>query len=114
MDQGKTLLIVDDEVDVCLLLSKFLKRRYHQVECAHTLTEALQKAAHLHPDLILLDNNLPDGYGIEHISDFKSVHDSCRLIMISAMANLQQEALDAGADLFLEKPIVLNSLLEVT
>ena len=113
MDQGKTLLIVDDEVDVCRLLKGFLKKRYHQVECAYSLTEALQKAASLHPDLILLDNNLPDGFGIEHISKFKNTYGPCRLIMISAMANLHQEALAAGADLFLEKPIVLNNLLDV-
>jgi CheY-like chemotaxis protein len=113
MDQGKTLLIVDDEEDVCMLLSRFLRRRYHQIECAHSLGEALEKAALLHPDLILLDNNLPDGYGIDHIADFKKDDHPVRLIMISAM-NIHQDALAAGADLFLEKPIILNNLLDYT
>lgn len=109
MKMPKTLLIVDDEVDVCRLLCKRLSTKFNRVECAHTLSDGFSKAVLSNPDTILLDNNLPDGFGIHFISVFKTLINPVKIILISAM-NLQQEALEAGADLFWEKPIILRQL----
>ena len=111
--EGKTLLIVDDEKDFCLLLSRMLRKDFDHVACAHSLEEAEAKAAELEPDTILLDNNLPDGYGINVIGHFKRMLHSAKIIMTSAM-DIKQDALAAGADWFLEKPIRLHNLLEVS
>ncbi|MFN0034799.1 MAG: response regulator [Saprospiraceae bacterium] len=104
------LLIVDDETDACLLMTHLLRHKFAQIECAHTLTEGLERAANTQPEVILLDNNLPDGYGIEHIGDFKNfgAHPA-RVVVISAL-DLRSEALAAGADHFVSKPIALSDL----
>ncbi len=109
MDHGKKLLIIDDEVDVCLLLKRILSRRFATIETAFALAEGLEKASTFQPDVILLDNNLPDGYGIEHIETFKNSIKSVQLVMISAM-DIRAEALAAGADNFMGKPIILADL----
>lgn len=110
--EGKTLLIIDDEKDFCLLLSRLLRKDFEQVVCAHTLEEAEQKAQEVHPDTILLDNNLPDGYGLNFVGRLKRMARSARVIMISAM-DIKQDALAAGADWFLPKPLRLHNLMEL-
>jgi DNA-binding response OmpR family regulator len=111
--EGKTLLIIDDEKDICLLLSRLLRKDFEKVEYAHTIEEGKAKAATIEPDTILLDNNLPDGYGINFIRHFKNLFRSARIIMTSAM-DIKQDALAAGADWFLEKPIRLHNLVELS
>ncbi len=109
MDHERTLLIVDDEVDVCRLLRRALLKHFQKVECAHTLNDGYAIAASFQPDVILLDNNLPDGYGLEHITDFKLATQSTRIVMISAM-DIRQEAMAAGADAFIGKPVDVQAL----
>ncbi len=109
MDHERTLLIVDDEVDVCRLLRRALLKHFQKVECAHNLNDGYAMAATFQPDVILLDNNLPDGYGLEHIADFKITGKSTRIVMISAM-DIRQEAMAAGADEFMGKPVDVQAL----
>ncbi len=109
MERSRTLLIIDDEKDVCMLLRRALRRRFEKVECVHSLTDGKAMAAKLHPDVILLDNNLPDGYGLEHIGKFKNVFKPPRIVVISAM-DLRIESLAAGADDFIGKPVDLQDL----
>ncbi len=112
MDYDRTLLIVDDEVDVCMLLRRAMLKHFHKIECAHTLTDGYAKAATFQPDVILLDNNLPDGYGLEHIAEFKVSNKPTRIVMISAM-DIRQEAIAAGADEFIGKPVDVKMLTAI-
>ncbi len=100
----KKVLIVDDEKDICLLLQKLLKNDSEIVECAFSLNEGLEKVSTLKPDIVLLDNNLPDGQGINYVTIFKNGSDR-KIIMISAMHNIKDQALKAGVDWFVEKPL---------
>lgn len=107
MEDQRSLLIVDDEEDVCLLLKRSFRREFKTVETAHLLQEALQVAEHLRPDILLLDNNLPDGLGLEFVKKFKSINPEMYVILFSAM-DLHREAIVAGADVFLGKPLDLG------
>ncbi len=109
MDHERTLLIVDDEIDVCRLLRRALLKHFQKVECAHNLTDGYAIAATFQPDVILLDNNLPDGYGLEHIAEFKLGGKPARVVMISAM-DIRQEAIAAGADEFIGKPVDVQAI----
>lgn len=101
-------LIVDDEEDICFLLSAYLRRFYMRVECAKTLAEGLALAEKLQPELLVLDNNLPDGIGIQLIPDFKKM---CKkILVISAMNNLGEQAIQSGADHFLAKPVSFQDI----
>ena len=96
-------LIVDDEEDICRLLAANLRRKFSRVEYTLTLKEGLLLSEVLQPDWLILDNNLPDGIGIQLIPEFRR---HCKhILVISAMNNLQEQALNAGADHFLSKPV---------
>ena len=111
----RSALIIDDEMDICLLLKYYLKRKNIQASYATSLKEGFSKFKDLKPDLLILDHNLPDGHGIENVVKFKNENKSLFIIVISAMSNLKTIALEKGADLFMEKPIsflLLNELFK--
>ncbi len=111
MRRNKKLLIIDDEMDACLLMARLFRSKFKCIDCANSLAEAFEKANMVPPDVILLDNNLPDGYGIEHINDFRNLRSDhiLEVVMISAI-DIRAEALTAGADYFICKPILAKDL----
>jgi two-component system OmpR family response regulator len=106
----KTALIVDDEIEICQLLVSYLKRKKIDSFYALTLGDALAKAEKQKPDIIFLDNNLPDGSGISHILEFKKINSTTKIIIISARTNLEESAIESGATGFLSKPISYQNI----
>ncbi len=104
------ILIIDDEIEVCFLLGNFLNKKNPNVSFTTTLKEGIEKCREIKPDVLILDHNITDGYGIESISEFRKLNDSICIVVISAMSNLKNEALEKGADHFLEKPISFSAL----
>ena len=114
-------LVVDDENDICYLLSGILKRKHLQAVCVSTLKEASLALSAQNPAILFLDNHLPDGSGIDHISKIKREHPGTKIIMITANDTQldKDKALNAGADRFIGKPFTremidytIDSLLE--
>lgn len=112
VDTIRTLLIVDDEKDMCILLRRALRPYFGHIEFAHTLIEGEEIAARILPDVVLLDNNLPDGYGISHLRMFRNDEKRVQIVMVSAM-DIRYEALVAGADDFIGKPVDLAELRSI-
>jgi DNA-binding response OmpR family regulator len=106
----KSALIIDDELDICILLKNFLKKKDARVSYATNLRDGFDKLKEINPDLLILDHNLPDGQGIENILKFKKQKKSLRVVVITAMSNLRKTALEKGADYFIEKPITFDKL----
>lgn len=106
----QTILIIDDEKELCILLENFLAKKSRSIDYSNSLASGIEKFKKMIPDLLILDHNLPDGNGIENISLFKKLNNSLRVIIISAMSNLKNEALEKGADFFIEKPISFSQL----
>jgi len=109
-DLYQKAIIIDDEPDTCLLLGMVLKRFGITPLWAHTLAEGLQKTKEEQPTLIFLDNNLPDGSGIDQIKVFRQAAPASKLFMITAMAHLYSTAMQSGADGFVEKPLDLQKI----
>lgn len=106
----QSVLIVDDEREVCLLLENYLSRKDNEVSYSTSLRDGIEKFQQVQPNVLILDHNMPDGYGIENIPKFRELKSTTRIIVISAMSNLKDEALNKGADYFLEKPLKLSAL----
>lgn len=100
------VVIIEDEVELGQLIGNFLRRKIKvsTVKTATTIHEGMIYIDEIHPDLVFLDNNLPDGKGINIIEDIKRTGD-LRIVMMSAMTNLREEALRKGVDFFIDKPI---------
>jgi two-component system KDP operon response regulator KdpE len=107
----KNILVVDDEKQICRLLTTSLQSDEFKVYEAETLARALSTAASRQPDLVILDLGLPDGDGVDFIREFRQWSNK-PVIVLSARSGEQDkiDALDAGADDFLCKPFGLGEL----
>jgi len=80
----KTILIIDDEEDLCELLKTAPGKDKYLVDCAQTLSDADSKIRDKHPDIILLDNNLPDGSGLEYFNLYSRRFKKSSVVFITA------------------------------
>ncbi|HEY8388343.1 MAG TPA: response regulator [Parasegetibacter sp.] len=106
----KKVLIIDDEPDFCLLLRTYLKAKQYDVFTANTIKEGVSLAQELGPDIIFLDNNLPDGLGWEQVPNLYSWFPQSEYFLMSAF-HPPTPALDPHIKVrILEKPISFKSL----
>lgn len=105
-------LIIDDEVDICLLLKNVLKKLGIHTKYALSLEEAKNKAKSYIPDLVLLDLNLPDGSGFDIISYLKKINPAVKVIIQTAYDEHENKLKAAryGVEHFLTKPIDISML----
>ncbi len=106
LNQDIEALIVEDEIDICFLLTGILRKKNLQTTFVNSILQAQDLLAIKYPSILILDNNLPDGSGVDFIRNIKISHPLIRIIMITAddtFAN-KNNALKAGADFFIGKP----------
>ncbi len=84
LNSPPTVVIIDDEPDSCLLWKSFLTQLKYTVFTALTLRDGLTLLESVKPDVIFLDNNLPDGLGWEHLDEICARHPKCRIHLVSA------------------------------
>lgn len=105
------ILIVEDEGDMCLLLNIMLNGKDMELEHVKNLALAGEYLKTEQPEVIILDNKLPDGFGLDFIPVLKKEHPASRIIMISGFdGSAKDVALENGADIFLEKPFTRDQL----
>ena len=110
---AQKILIVEDEGEMCLVLNILLNDEDLELEHVKNLTDAAEYLARHQPSLIILDNKLPDGYGVDFISFLKKHYPSIKIIMITGYdPSAEDVALENGADIFLEKPFTKQQLFE--
>jgi DNA-binding NtrC family response regulator len=107
-------LIIDDECDLCEIVRIMLTKENYTVECAHNLEEARQKLLQT-PEIILLDNNLPDGTGLEMLEHHPYLIKECTVIMITAdfRHSTSERASAMGLQHFIQKPFTLHRIREI-
>ena len=107
----KKVLIVEDEGDMCLLLNIILTDEDTQLDHVKNLAAAATYLQSHQPDLVLLDNKLPDGFGVDFIKIVKKLSPSSRIIMLTGFdPSAGDVAIENGADLFLTKPFTREQL----
>jgi DNA-binding response OmpR family regulator len=106
---NRKVLIVDDEEDLCMMISQFLSVRNYEVALAHSLEEGLKKLHAMKPDSLVLDNNLPDGLGWLQASALHDQYPEMRITLISADSLYPVSFTDSQFTM-IEKPITLATL----
>lgn len=104
--QHPSALIIDDEYDICFLLSRILRTNNLAVQFVNSLEDGKSLLEKLSPSILFLDNHLPDGYGVDFISYVKEKHPSTKVVMVTAhdTSDDRQKAIQKGADYFIPKP----------
>ena len=112
MSHKISILLVEDEPNICNFITATLSAHDYRVSQAHTGKDALSIITSQCPDLILLDLGLPDMDGMEIIRQVRT-WSSVPIIVLSARTQEQEKvrALDLGADDYLTKPIGTSELL---
>ncbi|HEY6954430.1 MAG TPA: response regulator [Flavisolibacter sp.] len=111
--KAKKVLIIEDEGDMCLLLNIMLNGKEMELDHVKSLASAEEYLQKQQPPVVILDNKLPDGFGIDFINFIKTNNPSTRIIMISGYdGSARDVALFNGADIFLEKPFTKNQLYD--
>ena len=109
----KKVLIIEDEGDMCLLLNILLTGKEMELEHVKNLAAAKDFLEQQQPAVVILDNKLPDGFGIDFISHIKQNYPAVKIIMISGFdASAADVALENGADIFLQKPFTRDQLYQ--
>lgn len=84
MGNKKKVIIIDDEEDFCLLMQFYLSKKNCDVSFSHTLHEGLGLVYNNIPDIVILDNNLPDGLGWLSAQNILEAAPGVHLFLISA------------------------------
>ena len=108
----KTILVVDDDVNILELCSIILTECGYHVVSSQISHDIIEKVADVKPDAILMDNWIPDIGGIKATQLLKSHPEfkSIPVIYFSANNDIQTLAEKAGADAILAKPFDLDEL----
>ena len=124
--QKKTVLIVEDELDMRIFISTLLETSGYQPVMTRDGNEGLLKAKDVHPDLIILDVMMPGEGGVQMYRQLKSDKTLCKIpvIMLSAVtqktfahylnminARLKDPLPDPEA--YIEKPPEAEALLKM-
>jgi len=112
----KKVLIVDDSLFMRQSIKSTLinSGKYLVVGEAATGDQGIELSLDLQPDIITMDNILPDMLGIDIIKELRKEEVSAKIIMVSAVGqeNIIQECRASGADDYLVKPFSNESLIE--
>lgn len=108
--RAKKIVIIDDEIDWCLLMKSHLSKWSYNVHCFHSLKDAFPAIFDIKPDILFLDNNLPDGTGWDKAAELIEKIPGIQVNLISAFrSHLPQLPSKKNARLW-EKPISIKDL----
>ncbi len=107
------ILIVDDDKDICLILSKFLIKNNYGVDVAYRGDDGLQLLRSSEYDIILCDYRLPDQTGVDMLRKIKLLQPSAAVIIITGYSDVRTavETFRYGASDYITKPLYPDELL---
>ena len=113
MGKAVEILIIDDDNLVLASLSDYLVTKEYIAYTAATAREGIAQFERHQPQVVLLDQNLPDGSGLDLCRQILQINPKSKIIFITGYATVQYavDAMRAGAFHYLSKPFELEELL---
>ena len=110
--KNTNILIIEDEGDISLILNLMLKKQDIEIEHVTTIANAGIFLKEQKTDIVIIDNQLPDGFGMDYIENIKADYPTVKIIMITGNSNStdKENALQNGADVFLAKPFTKEQI----
>jgi two-component system chemotaxis response regulator CheY len=117
MSEGACVGIVDDEELLVRTYEMLFERR--QIPLSFIALDGKAEVAKFRdarprPKVMIIDYRLPYTSGIDAMKEIRKIDPNTKVLFISADGDIRQEALDAGANMFLKKPISLRILIDAT
>jgi len=107
------ILVIDDDQDLCRVLSNFLKKSNYEVDVAHKAAEGLELLRSNNYDLVLCDYRLPDMTGVEALQKIKVLSPDAAVIIITGYSDVHiaVQTFRYGANDYVTKPLYPDELL---
>ena len=102
--------MIDDEVDYCQIMKNFFTKRNYDVYIAYTLNDGLNLLDNVHPDILFLDNNLPDGQGFNYVDSIVEKNPHMKVYMVSAYYKRSDLSYSSPNVIVWEKPLSMHLL----
>lgn len=111
----KRILIIDDDMDMCSLLSRFLQRNGFETEAAHTGHKGLARFQEQQFDIVLCDFRLGDKDGKDVLQEIKSISPHTIVIIITGYSDIKTavDVIKMGAFDYITKPLIPDEVLNV-
>jgi DNA-binding NtrC family response regulator len=106
------ILFIDDEVDYCLLMKNFFTNKNYDVYIANSLTDGLKNLESARPEILFLDNNLPDGKGWDKVPEIVENYPQLKIYLASAYYKGENLFTDFPQVTIWEKPLSLELLIK--
>ncbi len=108
------LLLVDDDEVLCQVLSRALSKRNFQLEVAHSLDQAIQKADSMHPEFAIVDLRIGQDSGLNLIKQLVENEPGIRIVVLTGYASISTavESIKLGAIHYLTKPADVDDIIK--
>ncbi|MGC4101975.1 sigma-54-dependent transcriptional regulator [Ferruginibacter sp.] len=111
----KKILVIDDDLDMCQLLTRFLKRNDYEVEGASSGAKGIEKFKQEEFDIVICDYRLGDMEGIQVLEEIKKIEPAAIVLIITGYSDIKTavEVIKSGAYDYLTKPLVPDEILNI-
>ncbi|HEY8688407.1 MAG TPA: sigma-54 dependent transcriptional regulator [Chitinophagaceae bacterium] len=112
---NKKILIIDDDLDMCTLLSKFLSKKGYDADVAHSASKGIAKVAESFFDIVLCDFRLGDKDGKDVLVKIKELRPETIVIIITGYSDIKTavDVIKLGAFDYITKPLVPDEVISV-
>jgi len=112
---NKKILIIDDDLDMCTLLSKFLSKKGYDTDVAHSASKGIAKVAESFFDIVLCDFRLGDKDGKDVLVKIKELRPETIVIIITGYSDIKTavDVIKLGAFDYITKPLVPDEVISV-
>ena len=111
---GELILYIEDNFDNRTLIRRILSAEGYEIKEAENAVEALEMLKSLHPDLILMDINMPEMDGYTLTAKIRALSGFGNVPIVALTANVmrgdRERSLEAGCDGYIQKPIDIDLL----
>jgi two-component system response regulator HydG len=111
----KRILIIDDDLDMCLLLSKFLIKKGYEADVAHSAAKGILKFTESNFDIVLCDFRLGDKDGKDVLQKIKEINPQTIVIIITGYSDIKTavDVIKMGAFDYITKPLIPDEVVNV-
>lgn len=112
---SKKVLIIDDDLDLCTLLGRFLSKNGYEIDMAHSGAKGIAKFLEKKFDAVICDYRLGDMEGIKVLTALRKEHPAVKVIMITGYSDIKTavEVIKLGAFDYIVKPLIPDEVLSV-